>query len=442
MGGATAQLTFFSAISAWGGEFPTAAIIPIVLKNFPEHRGIAVASAKCLNGVGGALVAQFYTGFLAPDTTSVILVGAFTALLGIVTIPWMTVAADARAPPDRENTNARFARVLGMEFLLCVVSLGASLANNFDTSGHSLAEQRQLARAMALLVLGTMALVFASPLLCGWGLRHAQPRAEQADLSDVLFSPAPRPERPAEVGGAAGEDVPLRTALCTVNFWLYIFCLFVCFGGGNYVSANVAQMVQALGEPASRIPFLITIMSLASGLSRVLVGATAHRFERAGVPRTAYVLCSSACMLGSQLLLATSSQAGLYLGAVLGQFGYGACYAYHPTIMSDLYGLAHVGSLYKVASWTDAWGMFALGKLLAQHFYESAIPQGVGSASASAGGGGEGGGTTCYGAACFRPTALVTAALAALALASALVLVCRTRAHYRLLWPPRQPRVQ
>jgi hypothetical protein len=62
LGAATGQLTFFNAILAWGGEFCTAAVIPIVIKNFPAHRGIAVASAKSLNGVGSALVAQFYNG--------------------------------------------------------------------------------------------------------------------------------------------------------------------------------------------------------------------------------------------------------------------------------------------------------------------------------------------------------------------------------------------
>ena len=30
-------------------------------------------------------------------------------------------------------------------------------------------------------------------------------------------------------------------------------------------------------------------------------------------------------MLGSQLCLATATKAGLYIGATLGQFGYGAC---------------------------------------------------------------------------------------------------------------------
>jgi len=58
------------------------------------------------------------------------------------------------------------------------------------------------------------------------------------------------------------------------------------------VNANIAQIVQAQGEQPSAIPFLITIMSLASCLSRVLVGATAQLFEDARLPRTLFVLCS------------------------------------------------------------------------------------------------------------------------------------------------------
>lgn len=140
----------------------------------------------------------------------------------------------------------------------------------------------------------------------------------------------------------------------TVNFWLYVFCLFVSFGGGNCachlcicafevfapvhrfnrvvytvyfvdVNANIAQIVQASGERPAAIPFLITIMSLASCLSRVVVGATAQLFEDAGLPRTLFVLGSVTCMLGSQLCLATATTSGLYIGATLGQFGYGAC---------------------------------------------------------------------------------------------------------------------
>ena len=37
LGGVTGQLTFFNAVLAWGGEFCTAAVIPIVIKNFPAH---------------------------------------------------------------------------------------------------------------------------------------------------------------------------------------------------------------------------------------------------------------------------------------------------------------------------------------------------------------------------------------------------------------------
>jgi hypothetical protein len=44
----------------------------------------------------------------------------------------------------------------------------------------------------------------------------------------------------------------------------------------------------------------------------------------------------------------------------------------------------------------------------------------------------------CYGAACFRPTALVGCALSVAAVCSAVLLVCRTSSHYRKLWAPNE----
>ena len=73
------------------------------------------------------------------------------------------------------------------------------------------------------------------------------------------------------------------------------------------MNANIAQIVQAQGEKPSAIPFLITIMSLASCLSRVLVGATAQLFEEARLPRTLFVLCS----------VTVSGQTSLFAGARL-----------------------------------------------------------------------------------------------------------------------------
>jgi len=138
-------------------------------------------------------------------------------------------------------------------------------------------------------------------------------------IIDYRRKGAPSSAAPRAAGAAAAVDVPLKDAIRTLNFWLYVFCLFVSFGGGNYVNANIAQIVQASGGRPAAIPFLITIMSLASCLSRVMVGATAQLLEEAGWPRTLFVLGSVSCMLASQLCLATATSTGLYIGAALGQ---------------------------------------------------------------------------------------------------------------------------
>jgi hypothetical protein len=114
-------------------------------------------------------------------------------------------------------------------------------------------------------------------------------------------------------------------------------------------------------------------------------------------------------------------------------------------------------TLYKVASWTDAWGMFVMGKLVFQHVYMGAIEHGHNvkpevdtrvfdmMEEYGSGSGGylpyypfpkPGPSKACYGAACFRPTALVGCALSVAAVASATLLVCRTSSYYRKLYAP------
>ena len=63
-------------------------------------------------------------------------------------MPFMTIGDDAHDPPDYDQTNSRFARILGLEFLLCLVALSASMTNNFDDSEPA-EEQASLARTAA-----------------------------------------------------------------------------------------------------------------------------------------------------------------------------------------------------------------------------------------------------------------------------------------------------
>lgn len=46
------------------------------------------------------------------------------------------------------------------------------------------------------------------------------------------------------------------------------------------------------------------------------------------------------------------------------------------SVVRIITGVAHLATLYKVASWTDAWGMFVMGKLVFQHVYMNAIEHG------------------------------------------------------------------
>ena len=117
---------------------------------------------------------------------------------------------------------------------MCGVALGASLTNNFDDS-DPLSLQATYAQRGAIVVLGSLLLVFASPVVCFCGFsapRHtelhdnmllvndpgSQPDSKDFDVDLLDYrreegiidyrrrdSSSPRP-----VGAAAAEDVPLK----------------------------------------------------------------------------------------------------------------------------------------------------------------------------------------------------------------------------------------
>ena len=69
-----AQLMALQALTSWGLQWPSAAVLPANMKNFPAHQEpvnaiCVVALLKCIGSVGGGLSVQLYLAFIAPDQT-------------------------------------------------------------------------------------------------------------------------------------------------------------------------------------------------------------------------------------------------------------------------------------------------------------------------------------------------------------------------------------
>jgi hypothetical protein len=219
-------------------------------------------------------------------------------------------------------------------------------------------------------------------------------------------------------GGDAAARVPGATlveALLSPDFWLLMFVLFAGTGAGITLINQVGSMAKSLAAPGDEQDLDVTLLAVANCLGRMLFGAaseaTAHRLSRA-----AWLVAACASMVGAMALAAAATTATLPLATAWAGFSYGGFWSLGPALLADRFGSAQFGAIYAVSSLATAAGSFSLNVGLATAVYRANIA--------------DGGGADCFGAACFRLTFLVLAALTATAAAAAAVLAVRLRSLY------------
>jgi MFS family permease len=130
-------------------------------------------------------------------------------------------------------------------------------------------------------------------------------------------------------------------------------------------------------------------------------GAGAKRQRLRLGPRPLVLLGATLLMCLTHLLLSLGSPALLYPASVLGGVGYGALNALFPTILSEVFGLGHMGAVYTTLSITLALGSYVLATVLVGAVYDAHN-------DAPTVGGKQG---DCTALACFHSTYLVCAGL-------------------------------
>jgi hypothetical protein len=66
-GTVVAQLAACKVLSGWGMEWPSAGLLPLTVKNFPDSPAMALAVFKCMVSLSGAIAAIFYQGDTTPS---------------------------------------------------------------------------------------------------------------------------------------------------------------------------------------------------------------------------------------------------------------------------------------------------------------------------------------------------------------------------------------
>lgn len=230
---------------------------------------------------------------------------------------------------------------------------------------------------------------------------------------------------------AFAHAYPNSCMLCSLQNHFLVPTLFLrsfaYLSATGIVFLNLAQICDALehGTPpppgkdkgsSATHTLAQCLYTLSAATGRLLSAAGVETLRVKGWPRPlAFVAVAAGALLGL-LGLASHTTAGLYVGVVLCGAGYGGWWTLLPVIMGDLFGLQHLGAVYKATTVPEAAGYLLVGNWMTAAFYQEVARE-------------HGTGTACRGADCFRTACLVGAALCATAVAACLELGRRVQAR-------------
>ncbi|WP_299235242.1 MFS transporter [Natronomonas sp.] len=145
----------------------------------------------------------------------------------------------------------------------------------------------------------------------------------------------------------SGTAYTTREMLRTWQFWL-LYAMFVATAGADLlVIANVVRFAEHLGLAAVIATAAATLLPVAAGVSRLLLGEISDRFDRTRVMAVSFLL-AGAFRFGLVGAGIADAGAGFVLAVVGSMFFSSPLYVYFPAVVADYYGTEHSSSNYAV----------------------------------------------------------------------------------------------
>ena len=144
-----------------------------------------------------------------------------------------------------------------------------------------------------------------------------------------------------------GRAYTTREMLSTWQFWL-LYAMFIATAGADLiVIANVVRFAEHFGLAAGIATAAATLLPVAAGVSRRVLGEASDRFDRKRVMAASFVLAG---LFRIALIGAGSAQAGIvFVALVMGAMFFSSpLYVYFPALLADYYGAQHSSGNYAV----------------------------------------------------------------------------------------------
>ena len=323
---------------------------------------------RVLTGIAAVLAGGSYVGLAYATSVWQLYVLYSLGAIGVGIVYTVAVNTALKWFPDRRGLTTG---VGTMAF-----AGGAALFVPYVRANSAVGAYGDVLRNMGLLI-GLVVLVAAYVLRdppAGWG----GTASAEADADGT-----------AADGGTpgAGREYTWRETARTWQFWL-MYAMFVAVSGaGLMVTAKVISFAQAMELTENTATLSATVLPVAAGVGRLVMGDLSDRFDRRWTMAASFVLCGLG--VGGVVLGAQAGSVLLFVGSVVvAVFFWSPQYTLFPSLVGEYYGTAHSSSnyalLYSGKMWGGVFGGAVTGWLVTVTDWPTAF--GVGGALAVAAG--------------------------------------------------------
>ena len=188
-------------------------------------------------------------------------------------------------------------------------------------------------------------------------LRDAQKPVEDGTASSEASTPAEGDDQPdhAPDGGSWRKQFTWREMVRTWQFWVMYFMFFAVSAAGLMITARVVLYAEESALTATTATVAATLLPIASGGGRLIVGGLSDRFDRERITAASFLVCGIGTV-GVVVFAGVGSGAGYILAVAVAVFFWSSQFSLFPSLVGDYYGAKHSSANYSLVYSGKMWG--------------------------------------------------------------------------------------
>ena len=156
-------------------------------------------------------------------------------------------------------------------------------------------------------------------------------------------------------GEAIHRQFTWREMIRTWQFWVMYFMFFAVSAAGLMITARVILYAEQAGLTAAVATVAATLLPIASGGGRLIVGGLSDRFDRERITAVSFLTCGVGT-IAVVLFAGLGSGVGYVLSVAIAVFFWSSQFSLFPSLVGDYYGAKYSSANYSIVYSGKMWG--------------------------------------------------------------------------------------